>query len=377
MSKTIFFIDPMSYSNLELYDISLLESHNSKHSVYFFCNSKFSKPEVRGIKIFKIFNYSNKPKMLQPLSYLFSLVIVFFYVLRIKPDILHIQWLKIPLLDYYFYKSIKALYPKVKVIHTAHNILPHSPRKSDKRNYTKLYNLFDSIIVHTDNSLVELKKMICNSTTTIHIIPHGLLEYPINDSNIDLKIDSLDLKNLTNGKIVFSSLGLQSYYKGIDILIDVWLDNLEIRNNNNIILLIAGKGNIPRIDELENTPNVFINNNYLEDIVFLSYLKVSDVILLPYRKISQSGLLLTALNYEKPVIASSIGGLKDPFKHGDIGWLIEPDNIDELKKSILFIIDNPSEVSKIKQNKMTWLNIKKYYSWEEIQRKTFDLYGYY
>ena len=122
MSLTLFFIDPMSYNNLELYDISLLESHNSKHSVYFFCNSRFSKSEVRGIKIFKIFNYSNKPKMLQPLSYLFSLATVFFYVLRIKPDILHIQWLKLPLLDYYFYKFIKALYPKVKIIHTAHNI---------------------------------------------------------------------------------------------------------------------------------------------------------------------------------------------------------------------------------------------------------------
>ncbi|HHT03265.1 MAG TPA: glycosyltransferase family 4 protein, partial [Bacteroidales bacterium] len=105
--------------------------------------------------------------------------------------------------------------------------------------------------------------------------------------------------------------------------------------------------------------------------------KISDVVLLPYRKISQSGLLLTALNYEKPIIASSIGGLKDPFKHGDVGWLIEPNNVEELRDSILFILDNPNELDKIKQNIEMWLSIKEYYDWKQIQQKTFNLYDSY
>ncbi|HHX59493.1 MAG TPA: glycosyltransferase, partial [Epulopiscium sp.] len=253
-------------------------------------------------------------------------------MLKTKPAILHIQWVKIPLLDFYYYNCIKFLFPKIKIIYTVHNILPHSPIKSDKKSYTKLYNLFDSLIVHTENSLVELNNMLGDySNTPINVIPHGLLEYPIDESEVDAKIDFLNLNDLFKEKIVFSSLGIQNYYKGIDLLIDVWLDNSKIRNNNNIILLMGGKGKLPRIDELKGTANVFIDNNYLEDDVFLSYLKISDVVLLPYRKISQSGLLLTALNYEKPIIASSIGGLKDPFKHGDIGWLIDPNNIEELR----------------------------------------------
>lgn len=377
MKVKVYFIDPMSYNNLELYDKSLISNKSEKFEILFFCNKRFTGEDLAGVSLNKVFNYSNMPKHLKPLSYILSLIKILFFSISSKPNIVHIQWFKLPVFDYYFYYLLKIFNPKTKLIHTAHNVLPHTPRKNDKKNYIKLYNLVDSIIVHTENSQEELNILLKtkDSENKVVVIPHGLLSYPIDETLVNEKIKSLDFLHLKNGKIVFSCLGYQNHYKGIDIVVDLWLNSPKFRNNNKIILLIAGKGYIPRLNEIQQLENTYIINNFLDDITFLSYLKLSDVILLPYRKISQSGLLLTAMNYKKPVIASNIGGLKDPFKFGKIGWLIESYNSMELNDVINSIIEEPQILTKIKTDANLWNLIEKHYSWTEIQVKTFKLYA--
>lgn len=377
MKVKVYFIDPMSYNNLELYDKSLISNKSEKFEILFFCNKRFTGEDLAGVSLNKVFNYSNMPKHLKPLSYILSLIKILFFSISSKPNIVHIQWFKLPVFDYYFYYLLKIFNPKTKLIHTAHNVLPHTPRKNDKKNYIKLYNLVDSIIVHTENSQEELNILLKtkDSENKVVVIPHGLLSYPIDETLVNEKIKSLDFLHLKNGKIVFSCLGYQNHYKGIDIVVDLWLNSPKFRNNNKIILLIAGKGYIPRLNEIQQLENTYIINNFLDDITFLSYLKLSDVILLPYRKISQSGLLLTAMNYKKPVIASNIGGLKDPFKFGKIGWLIESYNSMELNDVINSIIEEPQILTKIKTDANLWNLIEKHYSWTEIQDKTFKLYA--
>lgn len=367
----------MSYNNLELYDKSLISNKSEKFEILYFCNKRFTGEDLAGVSLNKVFNYSNMPKLLKPLSYILSLLKLLLFSISSKPNIIHIQWFKLPVFDYYFYHLLKVLHPKTKFIHTAHNVLPHTPKRTDRKNYIKLYNLVDSIIVHTENSQDELNLLLKtnDSENKVVVIPHGLLSYPIDETLVNKKINSLDFLHPKHKKIVFSCLGYQNHYKGIDIVVDLWLNSPKFRNNNKIILLIAGKGHIPRLNEIQQLENTFINNNFLDDITFLSYLKLSDVILLPYRKISQSGLLLTAMNYKKPVIASNIGGLKDPFKLGKIGWLIESNNSMELKDVINSIIEEPQILTKIKTDANLWDLIKKHYSWTEIQDKTFKLYA--
>lgn len=372
--KTIFFIDPMSYNNLELYDTFLLMGQNNSMDIFFFSNTNMLTKEINGVCIKKIFNYSNKFFLLKPLYYILSLIKLFVYFLKIKPSVAHIQWFKIPVVDLLYYKIIKHLF-KVKILHTVHNVVPHDGKRKDIKRYSQLYELSDSLILHTENSLNEIKKIIPNEKLSkFNIIPHGVLKYPFKDSTIEQSILKIKKEKIFDNKFIFAFLGSQGKYKGIDILIDVWINTPELSENNNILLLIAGKGYIPNKDELVKLSNVFIDNNFIDDLSFVSYMKMSDVILLPYIKISQSGVLLTAINFNKPILASKIGGLVDPFKLGKIGWLIKPNNKDDLKEKMLYIINHTSEVDLISKDNDVWNKLNDYYDWKAIQNKTFLLY---
>ena len=52
----------------------------------------------------------------------------------------------------------------------------------------------------------------------------------------------------------------------------------------------------------------------------------SDVVALPYRVASQSGVLLLAYGFGRPVVAYPVGGLAEAVVDGETGWLTaQPD----------------------------------------------------
>jgi len=375
MPLKLFFVDPMSYNNLEIYDLSLLSYCSKNIETYFFCNALLSKEIVKGLHVKKIFNYSKKRGLAKVYSYLYSLYKLSKYINKIRPNIVHIQWVRIPLIDLFFYKAIRYFYNDIKLIYTAHNILPHKRGFFDTIFFKSLYNFFDYVIIHTSNSTDEIRELSNRiDISKFRVIPHGVLNYQYSKDAIAKNIANINISNLGKNKIVFSSLGAQNYYKGIDILVDVWLNTPELRNNNSIQLIIAGKGQIPQYEALLKLNNVHISNNFLSDIDFLSYLEISDVVLFPYRKISQSGLLLTVLPFNKPIIATQLGGLIDPFKIGNIGWIIKPNSTNELQKCLLNIIKNPDTIKKISTNDKLWEKVNKHFSWKDIGDKTYELY---
>jgi glycosyltransferase involved in cell wall biosynthesis len=109
----------------------------------------------------------------------------------------------------------------------------------------------------------------------------------------------------------FSAVGNIHYYKGIDILLDVWLLNEKLLKNKDILLVIAGNGRLPDRNIPENS-NIKIINKLLTDKEFQSIVNSTNIGILPYRQISQSGVLLALLAQYKPVIVSKCGGLLQP-----------------------------------------------------------------
>ncbi len=373
MNKSIFYIDPMSYNNLALYDVALLNNEKSNFKIYYICNEKFSENIFGEVIVKKIFNYSDKNSLLKFLSYFISLIRIGLLIYRYSPKIIHIQWFKIPIIEYLFYSVLKLFRKELILIHTAHNILPHTHGKLDYLIYKLIYRFIDALIVHTEVSQIELIEIIgIKYQTKISIIPHGLLDYKFTDSQILEKITEIKIKS-TN-KTILAVLGNQSYYKGIDLLSEIWLTTEELKDNRNLLLLIAGSGHIPNFDELQLIENVFIDNNFIDDITFISYMKMADIILLPYRKISQSGVLLTALTLRKPFLVSQLGGLMEPLKFGKIGWSVIPGDLESLRAKILYLSNNLDEVKAAKTNFAVWEQIEIYYDWERIRQKTFCLY---
>lgn len=365
----IFFVDPMSYNNLEEYDFSLISNLDSSFETYFFGSNKF-KSTSKLFKKYLIFSYSNYSNdFIKAALYFLSLIRLLFFYFYFRPDIIHIQWFKIPKLDYVFLKVYKLINPSVKIIFTAHNILPHNSGNKYLKIFIKIYQFADCIIVHTNNSKDKLNKNLHIPILKIHVINHGLLKV-IDNQNIEIEFDFFKEVKAKNKKILLC-IGAISKYKGVDILFEAWRKVVIKEKLANWILVIAGKGNV---DFIHPDPSIIVVNRFLSDEEFSFFMMNSDVVAFPYKDISQSGVLLTALNYKKPIFVTNVGGLTDPFKYGNVGWIAEKPDVDSLVQQLRRITANEQDVNIIANDNELWTRIHEEYDWKRIAKLTSDLY---
>lgn len=365
----IIYIDPQSGGNLAMYDYELISRLENQFSItYIGQNYKYL--PLKSAKFIKCFNYSGYHKIKKTFSYFKSLVKLLTIINRIKPDIIHIQWVRIPSFEYWYYNFIKKIF-KCKIVYTVHNILPHVTQKYDIINYRRIYNkLADRLIVHTQQSSYDLTNKFKTAKDKVNIAPHGPLSI-INDQN-KVNEEILRLKKQYNlqGKIVFSLLGYQSSYKGSDLLIETWLNNNNLKYNSKGCLIIAGK--FQDIKQYNSQNNLIIIPQKIDDICFEALIKLTDVMVLPYRRIEQSGLLLTLITNQIPYCATRVGELTYPIDSQNLGWIIE--NNDSLGPLLESIISNPNQIQFIKNNSNGWDKIKKHYDWDNAAAKTISCY---
>jgi len=360
--------------NLAMYDYGVLS--NVGMNVHYICSKYYDYSHVsNNIIQHKIFAYNKITNpALKMFSYVWSYIRIFFLIIYLKPLLIHIQWFKVPYFDYYYYKLIKRLFG-VKLIYTAHNILPHNTGVRYLNIFRKTYTLVDGIIVHSENTKKELSSLCCIPQEKIFVIPHGLLRMEYDDDMLKQNEVYYKKKYDIDGKIVFTSLGEQSPYKGIDLIADVWLNTPELRDNNRLKLLIVGKQKNVDLKELMQVENVVAINQQISNEEFIYLLHNSDVYLLPYRKISQSGALFTALAECTPVVVSDAGGLSEPISVAKVGWVIKADSKEALQHQLLYLSTHCDEIRDIKEDKTKWETIHDKYSWESISLQTAAIYS--
>lgn len=369
--KKLLFIDPQSYSNLALYDYNLLKG--MALNIKYCCNTLYNAPVINRVDYHKVFIYSTKHNFFgKTLSYLLSDIKVLIIALKFKPDVIHIQWWKIWIVDYIFLIFLKLI--TKNIIFTAHNLEPHDSNGKYKKRCIRYYNIVSKIIVHSKSTKDELVTNYKISADKIFVIPHGLLSVSVDEKQVKklMKV-FIHRYNLTN-KIVFSSLGTQSFYKGTDIIFESFVRSNLLRNNPAVALFFLGRGDIVNEQSTNKYSNIYSINKHISDEEFIAFLRLSNVTLLPYRQISQSGVLFTAIDNEIPFIVSNAGGLAEPLSLGDVGWCIGEASIDKLSLRLEYLLSHSEEILSRKENSSAWNSVKKYYDWEIITQLTIQCY---
>lgn len=369
----VFYIDPQSYNNLSIYDESLL-SNIQGHDIIYFCNELYQIAPPDNVVQRKVFTYSNKKNSLaKGVSYMLSMLKILGAAITKHPSVVHVQWLRLWLFDYLFVWMLHLM--KIKVLFTAHNVLPHESILSDEWKYRKYYHCVDGLIVHTNCAKKELVNKFGIPSDKVQVLFHGILKSPIPIGDIQRRTAQLKSKlKIDQHMMVFSSLGIQTHYKGVDLIVKVWAENTALRDNPDCMLLLIGRNRHIDYSPLSTCRNVFILDEMISDIDFQGYLHLSSLLLLPYRRISQSGVLLTAIGAGIPVLVSDVGGLTEPLSYGDVGWNIGAPTEENLARYMLHFVSHRTEIDIKRSNISDFEHLRQVYSWVTIGQRTSEFY---
>lgn len=177
-----------------------------------------------------------------------------------------------------------------------------------------------------------------------------------------------------DGKVALF-LGNLSPYKGPEILVKA-MPNV-IRHIPNAKLIFAGRGVMKKeLGMLSN--NLGIDENvrfvgFVDDNLKLFYYKAADVFCLPSVMSTECYplVILEAMAYSLPIIASDMGGIPDAVKNGENGLLVPPKDSEALADAIIYLLE-----SKDVRERMGRIGRKKIenYSWERIAEETEKVY---
>ncbi len=142
--------------------------------------------------------------------------------------------------------------------------------------------------------------------------------------------------------------GFVRRYKGLRYLLSALP---EVRKEIPVRLLVVGE-----FWEEERPYHELVKRLGLHDVVtFYSdyvpneeltvYFSAADVVVLPYLEATQSGVAQLALSFEKPMIATSVGGMPETIRDGETGLIVPPADTNALATAIVrFFKEGLSEV---------------------------------
>ena len=129
-------------------------------------------------------------------------------------------------------------------------------------------------------------------------------------------------------------------YKGLEYLIRA--EPLITSKVPKAKIVIAGVGeNFDRYRRMMVHPEQFIvYNEHISDEKRAELFRRASVVVLPYIEASQSGVILVAYHFKKPVVATTVGGLPEMVDHGQTGYLVPPRDPNALAEAIVLLMQN-------------------------------------
>ncbi len=190
------------------------------------------------------------------------------------------------------------------------------------------YNKILTVSNSTKNSLVNDFNV---SDEKIEIISNG----------VDLElIDSINCDKKDNNRILF--VGRLVPHKHADHLLEV-INSLKDKIDD-IHLVIVGKG-----VEKENLEEYIKNNNlenyveFMQDLTneeLIYQMKLANILVLPSTREGFGMVLSEANACYTPTIAYKSGGVVDVVVDGKTGYLVEPENKEELLEKVEYVLEN-------------------------------------
>ena len=288
----------------------------------------------------------------------------------LRPDVIHFQWLPIPALDKFYLRQLRRIAPLVL---TAHNttVFHGSPSSNlQGLGFESAFQYFDAIIAHTEYSRERIVAQGWISPAAVEVVPHGVLDYYRALGHDPHPAPETDPTILFFGNI--------KPYKGLDVLLRAF-HALPPSTRKSARLVVAGR---PHCDlsalrklsvDLGIDARVTWKLGFIEEGEVADLFRAASLVALPYREIDQSGVLMTAIALETPVVASRLGGFEETIQDGVHGYLVPPGEFADLSTAMDRILTDPEQAGRMRQALRVLRSGK--LSWDHCARETMKVYA--
>lgn len=193
------------------------------------------------------------------------------------------------------------------------------------------------------------------------------------------KINQTNFRELNNYKpndVIFFYGGIIGYAQGLEIIIKT---AHLLQGNENVKFVIQGSG--PEKDKLIRLNNQYKTNNvsFLDPVpksMMPGILKAIDVALIPLKKLELfkgaiPSKIFEASSMKKPLLLGVDGEAKKHFiEKGKAGLYFIPEDPENLKTQILYLMDNPKERDKMGENARNY--VSSFFNRNKIASDLFD-----
>ncbi len=129
---------------------------------------------------------------------------------------------------------------------------------------------------------------------------------------------------------------------------------------------------LPSLSVLPNGGRINLVKQYVSPGDLVQFFNKAVCVICPYIDATQSGVVLTAYAFDRPVIASRVGGLPEYVLDGHTGLLIEPNDSQALADAILLMLQN-NELRRNLQQGCSDVQ-QEYISWERISNQYIHIF---
>ncbi len=255
------------------------------------------------------------------------------------------------------------------VISIFDNVIPHEKRPGDKILTRYFTGSIDGAVAMSQTVLDDLGTF--GKNIHAELSPHPLFDNygsPVGRKEAQSALD------LDAGYSYLLFFGFIRAYKGLDLLIEAFSD--ERLRNRKLKLIIAGEfyedeapyKNLIKKYNLEN--DVIFFDHFIKDNEVPLFFSAADLVVQPYKTATQSGVTQIAFHYEKPMLVTDVGGLKEIVPDGKCGYVVKPES-KYITEAIIDYFDHNRKESFTEAVRME----KEKFSWDKMTAAIIEVYN--
>ncbi len=248
-----------------------------------------------------------------------------------RPDIIHFQWLPLPVLDRRMLAGFSATAPLVLTVHDTDPFNGDPSAALQARGFFACMPAFARVIVHTEQGRARLLAQGVAADRLL-LMPHGPLVEP-HDAPPDPML----------GPLRFVLFGKIKPYKGVDVLIEAFAAlPPELRGQARLHVVGKPYMDLAPLHALAQARGVAdrltIEPRFVADDEMAAVFPPGSVAVFPYREIEASGVMSIALAHGRPIVASAIGNFAETLTDGVHGRLVTPGDVPALTGALAQLI---------------------------------------